>query len=321
MSAFNRFVGNKGTVERLDSMLLSGRVPHAFIIEGAVGTGRRTLANMLARALACTGENKPCGECTCCLMSENPDIVTVLPEKANITVDKIRKIREEAYILPNQSDKRVFIIPDANLMNEQAQNALLKVFEEPPKRVAFILTCEYANQLLATVRSRAVVLKLSSVQKDAAVKYILEQNSEFNSAEVELAVADEDGNIGRALIRLSGEDKADFTAREILSCIGERSELALMKSLLVIEKDRIFAKSVLSAMSVLVSEALAVKMGAPKSYAPDDIRTLLAEKFTRHHLIGISEVCLSARKDCDANGNGALMVTNLCACIRAQIDL
>ena len=321
MSAFSRFVGNEGTVERLDRMLRSGRVPHAFIIEGAVGTGRRTLANMLARALACTGENKPCGECACCLMSENPDIVTVLPEKANITVDKIRKIREDAYILPNQSDKRVFIIPDANLMNEQAQNALLKVFEEPPKRVAFILTCEYANQLLATVRSRAVVLKLSPVQKDAAVKYILEQNPEFNSAEVERAVADEDGNIGRALIRLSGEDKADSTAREILSCIGERSELALMKSLLVIEKDRVFAKSVLSAMSVLVSEALAVKMGAPKSYAPDDIRTILSEKFTRHHLIGISEVCLSARKDCDANCNGPLMVTNLCACIRAQIDL
>ena len=267
----------------------------------------------------------PCRVCRACHMvdaSLAPDIHYISrKDKATLGVDAVREMIDDTVMSSVEFDAKLYIFEDAETMTAQAQNALLKVFEEPPKRVAFILTCEYANQLLATVRSRAVVLKLSTVQKDAAVKYILEQNSEFNSAEVERAVADEDGNIGRALVRLSGEDKADFTAREILSCIGERSELALMKSLLVIEKDRIFAKSVLSAMSVLVSEALAVKMGAPKSYSPDDIRTLLAEKFTRHHLIGISEVCLSARKDCDANGNGALMVTNLCACIRAQIDL
>lgn len=321
MSAFGGFVGNRDTVTRLDSMLSSGRVPHAFIIEGQEGTGRRTLANMLARAIACTGENKPCGVCECCRMSENPDIVTVLPDKANITVDRIRAVRDEAYILPNQSDKRVFIIPNADLMNEQAQNALLKVFEEPPKRVAFILTCEYSGQLLDTVVSRAAVIKLSPPEKEEAVAYILSEYPQYDRSDVETSVSSESGNIGRALISLCGSDKTDLTARQILVCLPERSELVLMKALTVLEKDRGLAKSVLNRMAELVSDALALKMGAPKHFTENDICKLLAEKFTRVHLLGVADVCRRARMDCDANCNGSLMVTNLCACIREQLDL
>lgn len=321
MSAFADFAGNKDTVARLDSMLSTGRVPHAFIIEGAEGTGRRTLANMLARAIACTGENKPCGVCECCRMSENPDIVTVLPDKANITVDRIRAVRDEAYILPNQSDKRVFIIPNANLMNEQAQNALLKVFEEPPERVAFILTCEYSGQLLSTVVSRAAVFKLSPPEIEEAAAYISAKHPEYDRSAVKADVSAESGNIGRSLVSLSGSDKTELIARQILSCLPERSELALLKALTVLEKDRRLAKSVLGRMEELVCDALALKMGAPKHFAEDDVRKQLAEKFTRAHLLGVAGVCRRAGADCDANCNGSLMVTNLCACIRKQLDL
>ncbi len=321
MSAFDRFVGNRDTVARLSSMLESGRVPHAFIFEGDKGTGRKTLAAMLARALACTGEHKPCGECECCRIKENPDIVTVLPEKASITVDQIRSVRDEAYILPNQSDKRVFIIPDANLMNEQAQNALLKVFEEPPKSVAFILTCEYSGQLLSTVVSRAAVFKLSPPDIKSACDYIAENYPDYEKSAVSDAVRTSSGNIGVALSVLAGGDKTDITAREILSVIGERSELSLMKALTVLEKDRPLAKAVLLRMNELLTDALTVKSGADLPLPDGDIRLKLAENFTKEHLLGVANACLTAKGDCEANCNGALMITNLCACIRGQIDL
>ncbi len=321
MSAFNRFVGNEDTVERLSLMLSSGRVPHAMIFEGDKGTGRRTLARMMARAVACSGENKPCGVCESCRISENPDIVTVIPEKSSITVDQIRSVRNDAYILPNQSEKRVFIIPDANLMNEQAQNALLKVFEEPPRRVVFILTCEYSGQLLSTVVSRAAVFKLSPPDRSAACEYIKQNHPDYDEAAVNDAVRTSSGNIGVALSVLSGGDKTDITAREILSVIGGRSELELMKALTVLEKDRPFAKAVLLRMDELVCDALIIKSGADLPLPEGDVRTALSENFTKEHLLGISETCRNAKSDCDANCNGALMITNLCACIRAQIDL
>ena len=321
MNAFKGFVGNADTTERLSVMLSSGRVPHAFIFEGDKGTGRKTLANMLARGLACTGKDKPCGVCESCRITENPDIVTVLPEKSAITVDKIRAIRDEAYILPNQSEKRVFIIPDANLMNEQAQNALLKVFEEPPKSVAFILTCEYSGQLLSTVISRAAVFKLSAPDVKTAVEYIENNYPDYDNVAVTDAVRSSSGNIGAALSVLSGGDKTDLTARGILAVMGDKSELSLLKALLVIEKDRPFAKAVLLKMNELVCDALAYKSGAKMPLPEDDVRVSLADKFTGEHLLGISSALLSAKGDCDSNCNGALMITNLCACIRTQIDL
>lgn len=321
MSAFAGFVGNSETVQRLDSMLNTSRVPHAIILEGAPGTGRRTLANMLARAIACTGDNKPCGVCECCRIGDNPDIVTVTPDKSTITVDRIRAVRDEAYILPNQSDKRVFIIPDANLMNEQAQNALLKVFEEPPQRIAFILTCEYSGQLLGTVVSRAAVLKLTAPSENSAAEYIAAKYPEYERDMINDAVASECGNIGRALQILLGGGKSDTIAKEILAALPERSELMLMKALTVLEKDRLLAKDVLSRMTELLGDTLSVKVGAPRRLSDGDIRVILSQKITRAHLIGLMQVCKAARSDCEANCNGSLMVTNLCACIREQIDL
>ncbi len=321
MSAFEKFAGNGAVTERLDTMLRSGRIPHALIIEGAAGTGRRTLAGMLARALACTGENKPCGECPSCRIGSNPDIVTVLPDKSSITVDRIRSVREEAYILPNQSDRRVFIIPDANLMNEQAQNALLKVLEEPPKRVSFILTCEYSAQLLPTVTSRASVLSLTVPETDEAIDCIAADHAEYEHDAIRAAVLAEDGNIGRALALLSGGGEADSAAQKILEVIGDRSELTLLKALGVIERDRQFAKSVLSRMNEMLSEALTVKMGSKRSFGEDDIRISLSRRFTRAQLLKLAQICSDAYSDCERNCNGTLMVANLCACIRGSIDL
>ena len=165
------------------------------------------------------------------------------------------------------------------------------------------------------------MFKLSAPDVKTAAEYIENNYPDYDNVAVTDAVRGSSGNIGAALLVLSGGDKTDLTARGILAVMGGKSELSLLKALLVIEKDRPFAKAVLLKMNELVCDALAYKSGAKMPLPEDDVRVSLADKFTGEHLLGISSALLSAKGDCDSNCNGALMITNLCACIRTQIDL
>ena len=126
--------GNARVKESVQNFILSGCLPHAIIIEGDVGTGRKTLARFLANTVVCTGEEKPCDNCRGCHLSSigsHPDIEAIRPaeKKKNIAVDQIRDLRETAYHSPHTADGRVFIIEQAETMNANSQNSLLKVLE------------------------------------------------------------------------------------------------------------------------------------------------------------------------------------------------
>lgn len=146
---------------------------HAYIITAPPEEGFQS-AMALAKALVCSGaptNGTPCGICENCRKAEkgiHPDILTVTrltddkgKSKREITVDQIREIVADAVILPNEAEKKVYIIRDAGTMNSAAQNALLKILEEPPYFVAFILVTDNAASLLETVRSRCVTRYLS----------------------------------------------------------------------------------------------------------------------------------------------------------------
>lgn len=304
------FVGNQAVKRRIDDMVRDGRLPHALIIEGAPGSGRRTLAGIIARIAACTGEHKPCGDCAACRSEQSPDITTVVPQKSGITVDQIRAVRSEAYIVPNQSAKRVFIIPDAQLMNPQAQNALLKVLEEPPQTVMFILTCEYTRQLLATVVSRSAVLTLSVPDKEAAERYICSAYPQYSAEDVRAACTG--GTIGDALNVLSGAagylDAAEKAAELLM-----QSELSLHKFMHAYEKDRPTQKGISEEMLRLFHDALVIRSGASRTCAGRDISEKISRCFTSEQLMRLCGVCERAVSDCEANMSGAVLVTVFCA--------
>ena len=200
---FDKFplISNDGVANAVRDAFTSGRLPHAIIIEGEQGTGRHTLAKYIAAGAVCPNENVPCGECKSCHISEvgsHPDIMVVSAEdgKKSISVDTVRKLRTEAYLKPNISERRVFIIDPADAMSDISQNALLKVLEEPPKSAMFILIVSRISALLATVRSRCVTFTLSSVPKEQAKEYILEK-FDYEKSAVEDAVNAAGGNIGR----------------------------------------------------------------------------------------------------------------------------
>ncbi len=162
--------GNQRIKDRLSRREWDRGLSHAYIISGPAGSGRHALARRLAAAMLCTGGGeRPCGTCPACLKTEkgiHPDFsVTAGPEAGKpITVDQVRALRSDAYIRPNEGERKVYLLEEADRMNPSAQNAMLKLLEEGPAYAAFLLIAGNAGGLLQTVRSRCEELALTPVE-------------------------------------------------------------------------------------------------------------------------------------------------------------
>ena len=149
------------------------RLSHAWLLLGEDGGELEKLALFTARALLCASPGeKPCGVCPHCRKMEkgiHPDLITLRrsPDKREISVKQARDLRQEVWITPNEAARKVFLIPEADSMNNEAQNALLKVLEEPPPYAAFLLLGRNPGAFLPTVRSRCLALRLGGEAEDA----------------------------------------------------------------------------------------------------------------------------------------------------------
>ncbi len=164
--------------ENLIKNVRSGTSPHAYIFEGEKGVGHFEAARLFAAASVCErSDAAPCTQCNSCIMAKaetHPDISIISPQKdkKNITVDQIRELVKDAYTKPYESGKKVYIIAYGDDMNEQAQNAFLKVLEEPPEYAVFVILAENHETLLLTIRSRCTLLRFSPVSQAKVKEYI-----------------------------------------------------------------------------------------------------------------------------------------------------
>ncbi len=196
--------------------------PNSLIISGKRGSGKKTFARLAAMSIACTGEEKPCLKCEACRKIKeglSPDVITVsLPkDRKTIGIDAVRSIRQTAYIAPNELDNKFYIIEDADAMTDQAQNALLKLFEEPPQRVYFFLLCSSASGLLSTVRSRAPELRTELFGRELIKELLLKKSSaaekllKTDPRGFERLVHMSGGSFGEALRLAESIDKKTFS--------------------------------------------------------------------------------------------------------------
>ncbi len=155
---FDEVVGQQHITETLKNQIITGRLSHAYLFIGTRGTGKTTCAKILAKALNCQHpENgNPCGKCPACLGIEDGSILDVVEIDAasNNGVDNVRQLREEAVFAPVSVKKRVYIIDEVHMLSVAAFNALLKILEEPPEHLAFILATTELNKVPATILSR-----------------------------------------------------------------------------------------------------------------------------------------------------------------------
>lgn len=262
--------GNDRVRAAVSAAVAEKRIPHAILLEGDRGTGRHTLARFLSESAVCGGENPPCGDCRGCHLAQtgaHPDITVTAPEdgKKNITVAQIRALRSEAYVKPHMAIRRVFVIDRADSMNEQAQNALLKVLEEPPGDIIFILIAESAAALLDTIISRCTVLSLVPPEMPEALEY-LKKNSSYGGERIKEALDSTGGNIGAALETLGGGgNAAQSAAKRFAELLLSGNEAEMLKITAQFEKSRVLADAFLKELKLCVAAELKKRLHSVSS--------------------------------------------------------
>ena len=235
---FDALAGNERLKENLTGSLRRGHISHFYLICGPEGSGKHTLAKMLASAILCEKENAPCGFCTPCRKikeGNHPDFITVTdPEHKNIAVKIVRQIRDDMFILPNEADHKIYLFGQD--LGVEGQNALLKVLEEPPEYGVFMLLTDNPDKILPTVRSRCTELKLSALPADVLRRALRQQFPEAAQADIDASIMRSGGFLGQAQkILESGEAETEQT-KCFAESFASRNVLALTELLISMEK-------------------------------------------------------------------------------------
>lgn len=265
----------------LEHRLHTREFPQTVLLEGGGEEVRRALARFLANALVCTGENaRPCGVCRACRKcssGNHPDVQCFGPEKKNgiFKVETCRAIRQDAFVLPNDGDTKVYILENCQSMNDSSENALLKILEEPPAGVYFLLTCPSGSAMLPTVRSRAVTVTLTGFEEP------------FSKETLQ-------------------------TAGRLASALCARSEWALLQATAPLERDREETDSVLRCLAEILEDAVRQKAGAAAREAFGEISAPLAAQFTKPRLYALAQEVQKLLTENEGYANANLLLTGLC---------
>ena len=281
----------KELAENINALIKNDRLPHAILLRGAGSATRGKVSSFLAQAFVCEAENKPCGKCSHCMkigINSHPDVITVDPAAQNEKTFKIalvREMKDDAYIIPNEASRKVYILKSADKMNVQAQNALLKLIEEPPSYARFILECESSSAMLETILSRVSLFDLGTDSDD---------------------VSDE-------LRR-----KADDTAARLASAILKPTEYDFMKITAEFERDKELFEPTLPALQLIFRDAVIIKTGSNITLSDHaDISREAASKLTLKALIKMTAEIDNFRESINRNANKNLLITRFSAVMRS----
>ena len=323
---FESIIGNQKLKEQLEILLETGRFPHAVIIEGDEGLGKKTLAKEIALSLMCASDGeRPCRECAQCnkvIKGIHPDICFFGPDESKksrtFTVDTVRDIINDASVKPNESQFKVYVLKECERMNPQAQNALLKLIEEPPEYAVFLLLTTSKAMFLETVLSRSVVVCVEGVNNAEGAEFICKNNPELDYNEVFQAVSLVGGNIGKALETLNNGKlkKLMDTANVIaLSSIGA-NEYELIKACAVFERDNKTLIETLPFLKAIFRDAMLMGSNIDMLSNQSESVKKLASSLSKGKLLKMAEVCDSILFLAKGNGNNALLITKLCYDLR-----
>jgi len=261
--------GNSRLKEQLSQREEGRGLSHAYIISGPAGSGRHTVARILAAAMVCTASagQRPCGKCSQCKKVNNsihPDVITITGEEAGkpIAVDQIRSLRADAHIRPNEGERKIYILEHADQMKDPAQNAMLKLLEEGPKYAAFLLMAGNSGGLLQTVRSRCEQLELVPVARKECEDWLKDRFPGETADRIHSAALDCQGLLGRAVAQLSETAKAkDPAIGQLADALESGSELQLFEASMLLDKKK--GEELIRLLEDLETE-LAARMGRPE---------------------------------------------------------
>lgn len=316
---FEEFVSNDNIIYELSHAVEDETLPHAIIIDGAKGTGKKTLADIIARSCVCLeNKGKPCGKCSACVKAihrSHPDIfIADGNTSGSLSIDAIRNIRSDAYIMPNEAAKKVYILSDCDKILLPAQNALLKILEEPPRNVVFILTVSSANILLQTVRSRSRIYTLYPPSPEKAAEYLLKVFPQRSFEELLNAAKLTDGNIGQIIQNIeNGNEETKQLADQIMLAVIGKNEYDLLVLTSQVSKNRDFASGVLDCLVDDAGECIRASAGLD-TYLP--AAKQIAERFSSKRIYQLADNIEKARNVLKSNVNLNFFGTWLCSVLR-----
>lgn len=240
MRGFKDVIGHNDIIQYIQNSVTQKKVSHAYILNGEKGSGKKMLASLFAMTLQCEkGGKEPCGECHSCIQAKSnnhPDIIRVQHEKPNtISVDDVRtQVNNDIVIKPYSSPYKIYIIPEADLLSVQAQNALLKTIEEPPEYAVIFLLTENAESMLPTIMSRCVMLKLRNIRTTLIRKYLMEIMG-VPDYKADICAAFAQGNMGRAIM-LASSDHFNEIKEEALQLLRHINDMEMSEIVAAIKR-------------------------------------------------------------------------------------
>lgn len=235
---FEGLLGNDRLKENLTAGAARGRLSHFYLICGPKGSGKQTLAQLLAAAAVCKEQSKPCLRCNACrkaMSGNHPDIITVIdPDHKEVPVKMVKEIREDMFIRPNEADKKVYIFPQP--LRTEGQNALLKVLEEPPAYGVCLLLTDNPEALLPTIRSRCTELKLNPLPQSILKRELVQAFPKAQPEDIAAAISRSGGYLGQAKELLESGAMISEQTKAFAQCFGEKNTLGLAQLLVPMEK-------------------------------------------------------------------------------------
>ena len=198
---FENILGNDKIKKELIGSINNKKYSHSYLFLGISGIGKKMIAKEFAKMILCDGEEKYCNKCKSCIefdSGNNPDFAEINPDGNNVKIEQIRELQRKIVEPPIISNKKVYIIDEADSMTKEAQNCLLKTLEEPPEFAVIILIGSNESNFLSTIKSRCTIIKFNSIPSEQVKNYI-EQKYDIHPISENIILASE-GSIGKAEI-------------------------------------------------------------------------------------------------------------------------
>lgn len=336
----NHSFGNQNLASMLDKVINSNRLSHAYLFYGSNQLFKTHIALNFAMKIFCSGNknsnevglfgegdvtalgnsNLPCGVCSACkkfLAGSHPDLYLYDREgelrtgRDSIHIETTRFIRQDAYIRPNESEYKIYVIPNIQDMSIGAVNAFLKVLEEPPRHAIFLLTAISKTAILDTILSRCIHFEVFPITMSEVTNALKILRPEVDLNQVEVVATASDGFLGKAIGLLEDETatKINKNARDATIALLNGNEYQLLLSITRANTSRVNMLTFLSEFSINIKSGLKYKI---KPYdSSDKLIIAMADKFSLQLFYNILEVLEQVRKSINFNVNMDVFCLNL----------
>lgn len=342
---FPRLLGNEETKMRIGRAIEIGTLPHAFLIGGPSGSGKSTLAIEIAAAMNCQEKKSahsplPCGECNCCRRiydSNFPDVKLLAKkkDKATLGVEAVKDFREDMFLSSTESDHKIYIIDDAEAMTPEAQNALLKVLEEPPSSVHIIMLAKECDRILTTIKSRAQYVAMSRFEDSVLAEKLLADSVDariLKSSDPERfwgLIMSADGRLGIAknLLNKRHSEINEDERREIINlirAIGQKPSYAEIHSTLsCFPTKRVELSASFERLISALRDLIVIKYDPSAKtvffHSAEDA-TRMCGNVSIKRLLSLYDAVNEAHELCSKNANVANLMTSLASKIRLSLN-